>query len=218
MAGIFKASAKVFGAIIGLGTRRAANTGGAWDDFGYVDVFANPAATPTNVATCTLVTSVAAPSDAAGADLTIVAAVEATLRTQPRSLAIAADAGQTEAVTVTGKDQFGNAQTEEITFNGAAVVQGTKVWGRVTGIHCAQRSGAANIGVGLGTILGTSRRIHGISIDGGVYTTASGKLTAVQETTRPVKSTTAGVHGVTFSTALAATKTYILRYRSDEAR
>jgi len=203
---------------LGLGTGKAVNLGSDWPAIRYIDVFVNPAATPTNVGSCDLVTSVAASAAAAGVDLTIVAAVEATLRYQPRSLAIAADAGQTEAVTVTGTDQFGNAQTEDITFNGNAVVQGVKVWGSVTKLHCAQRSGAANIGVGLGTILGTSRRVLGLSLDGAVFTTTDGKLTSVQETTRPVKSTTAAVYGVTFSTAIAATKTYVISYLSDEMR
>lgn len=204
--------------VSGVGHLFASNTGGTFPVFEYIESFENPHALPTNVATCDLVASVAASNDAGGADLTIVAAVAAHLATCPRNIVIAADAAQTEIVTVTGTDQFGTAQTEEITFNGAAVVEGTKVWGSVTTIHQAQRSGAANIGCGFGSIFGTSRRVLGIGLDGAVFTTASGVATSVQETTRPVKTTTAGVHGVTFNTAIAATKTYVLLYHSDEAR
>lgn len=204
--------------ISGLGHLFASNTGAGYPVFEYVETFANPHAVPTNVSTCDLVTSVAASNDAAGADLTIVPAVAAHLTTCPRNIVIAADAAQTEHIHITGTDQFGTAQTEQITFNGAAVVAGTKVWGSVTTIHQDQRSGAANIGCGFGSIFGTSRRVLGLGLDGCVYVTATGKLAGVQETTRPVKSTTSGVHGVTFNTAIAATNTYDLLYHSDEAR
>lgn len=217
MAGIFKHPARVISGALGVAVRCAGNTGGDYPSAIYVDTFENPAATPTDVASCDLVVSVAASNDAAGADLTIVSAVEATLRTQPRSIAIAADAAQTENVTVTGKDQFGNAQTEVIAFNGAAVVQGTKVWSAITTIHQAQRSGAANIGAGLGTILGTSRRLMCV-LQGVVFTTTNARKSGVRETTTPVKSTTTDVHGATFNTAIAVTKTYDLYYISDELR
>ena len=210
---------KGLAAALGIGTTKAANTGGALVDMHYTDVFAAPTVVPTSEgATCNLVTTVAASNNAAGVDLTIVTAVEALLRTIPRNLAIWASAGQTEKLNITGTDQFGAAQTEDITFNGNAKVEGTKVWGSITTIHQVQRSGAADIGVGYGARFGTSRRMNGLSIDGAVYTTASGAGTAVQETTRPVKITTADVYGVTFTTAIAADKTYIVTYGSDEVR
>jgi uncharacterized protein YaiE (UPF0345 family) len=202
---------------LGFGTRKAGNTGGDLPRVHYVDVFANPEILITVNADATLVTTAAASNAAAGLDLTIVAAEEALLRTQPRSVAICSDAAQTEGVLVTGTDQFGTAQTETITFNGAAVVKGTKVWGSITTIHQAQRSGAANISVGWGDIFGTSRKLVGVSA-GYVYVTATGKYAAVRETTTPVKSTTASVHGVTWTTAIAATNTYEIWYVSDEAR
>lgn len=200
----------------GIGHMFGANTSTAFPVYEYVDVWANPGVVPTNVATCDLVVSVAA---AAGdTALTLVAAVAAKLTTIPRNIVIAADAAQTEACNLVGFDQFGTAQTEAITFNGAAVVAGTKVWGSITSITQVARSGVANIGCGFGSIFGTSRRIIGLQTDGAVFTTTSGAVTAVQETTRPVKTTTSGVHGVTFTTAIAATKTYCLLYHSDEAR
>jgi hypothetical protein len=216
MAGFMKM--KGLAALIGVGTTKAANTGGALVNMRYTDVFADPPVVPTSEgATCTLVTTVAASVGAV--DLTIVAAVEATLRSCPRNLTIWASAAQTEIITVTGTDQFGTAQTEDITFNGNAAVHGTKVWGSITTLHQAARAGgAANIGIGLGSIFGSSRVMNGLAIDGAVYTTASGASTAVQETTRPVKAPTASVYGVTFNTAIAASKTYIFTYGSSEVR
>jgi len=217
MAGFMKM--KGLAALLGVGTTKAANTGGALVNMRYTDVFSNPPVVPTSEgATCTLVTTIAASNAGAGVDLTIVTAVEATLRTQPRNLTIWASAGQTEALNVTGTDQFGTAQTEDITFNGNAAVHGTKVWGSITTIHQVQRSGIADIGVGLGSIFGTSRVMNGLAIDGAVYTTASGAATAVQETTRPVKAPTASVYGVTFATAISASKTYVVTYGSSEVR
>jgi hypothetical protein len=204
---------------LGLGISKIANTGGTFTAVRYTDVWSNPPVVPTSEgATCTLVTTVAANNDVAGIDLTIVAGVEALLRTTPRNLCIWASAGQTEILSVTGTDQFGAAQTEDITFNGNAAVSGTKVWGSITKIHQAQRSGAANIGVGFGSLFGTSRRVLGLGLDGSVYVTATGITATVQETTRPVKSTTTAVQAVTFSTAIVATNTYVLSYLSDEAR
>jgi hypothetical protein len=202
---------------IGFGIRKAANTGGDLVRAEYNDVWVNPNAIPTNVATCDLVTSVAAPTGAGGLDFTIVAAVAATLAAIPRSLAIWADAAMTQNCVVTGFDQFGTAQAETVAFNGAAKVETTTVWGSLTSIHSAQRSGAGNLGVGLGSIFGTSRKLVKVG-SGIVYVTATGKYAAVRETTTPVKSTTASVHGVTWTTAIAATNTYELAYISDEAR
>jgi hypothetical protein len=216
MAGFMKM--KGLAALRGIGTTKAANTDGAYVNMKYVDVFAAPPVVPTSEgATCTLVTTVAASVGAV--DLTIVAAVELLLRTVPRNLAIWASAAQTEKVTVTGFDQFGTAQTEEITFNGNNKVEGTKVWGAITTINQGVRAGgAANIGVGYGAIFGTSRKMNGLSINGAVYTTGSGLGTAVQETTRPVKAPTAGVYGATFTTAIDPLKTYVLSYGSSEVR
>lgn len=197
---------------LGVGSRKAANTGGALVNMHYVDTFADPIVASTNNATSLIVTTVAA--DAGEVALTI-----ATQPDYPRNLAISADAAQTENVTIVGTDQFGVAQTEVIAFNGAAVVAGTKVFKTITSITQAARApGAANIAVGVGSIIGTSRRMNGLNIDGAVFTTASGYLTAVQEATRPVKAPTAAVYGVTFNTAIAATKTYCIAYGSDEMR
>lgn len=200
---------KGLAATLGLGTRFAANTNASFPVIRYVDVFAGKAA----AAADTIVASVAASNDVAGVDLTIKAQPDI-----PRNITITADAAQTEKVTVTGTDQFGAAQTEEITFNGAATVAGVKIFKTVTTVHQAQRSGAANISVGCGNLIGTSRRVLGVGLDAGVYTTASGITTMAQETTRPVRSTTANVHGVTFNTALDPAKTHVLMYLSDEMR
>jgi len=216
MAGFMKM--KGLAATLGVGTTKAGNTGGALVDMRYTDVFAAPTVVPTSEgATCNLVTTVAASVGAV--DLTLVTAVELLLRTIPRNLAIWASAAQTEKVTVTGFDQFGTAQTEDITFNGNNKVEGTKVWGAITTINQAARAGgAANIGVGYGALFGTSRVMNGLAIDGAVYTTASGASTAVQETTRPVKAPTASVYAVTFTTGISASKTYLVSYGSSEVR
>jgi hypothetical protein len=212
----FNLQANVALAGLGVGSRKAGNTGGALTRILVHDTFAAPPVVPTSEgATCTLVTTVAA---AAGdTALTIVAAVEALLRTAPRNLAIWASAAQTEAANVIGFDQFGNAQTETITFNGNAKVEGTKVWGAVTSITQIARSGVANIGVGFGALFGTSRKLIG-TVDGYVGATASGVYAAVRETTEPLKSTTASVHAVTFATAISASNTYEVHYVTDEAR
>lgn len=192
---------------IGSGTALAANTGGAFPVVRYVDVFA--AADP--AAVDTIVAAVAAS----------VGAVNLAIQAQPgipRNITITADAAQTEVCVITGTDQFGNAQTESITFNGAATVAGTKVFKTVTQVANGARSGAANISVGCGNIIGTSRRCLGFGMSSGVYTTASGLTTMVQNTTAPVKAVTANVHGVTFQNNLAAATTTVLSYLSDEAR
>jgi hypothetical protein len=212
----YRINSNVAVATVGVGSRKAGNTGGALTRISVHDTFENPPVIPTSEgATCTLVTTVAA--SAGGVALTIVAAVEALLRYQPRNLAIWASAAQTEILSVVGTDQFGNAQTEDITFNGNAKVEGTKVWGSISALNNAARSGAANIGVGFGPLFGTSRKIVA-AVDGYVGTTASGGYAMVRETTEPLKSTTASVHAVTFATAIAADKTYEVRYITDEAR
>ena len=89
----------------------------------------------------------------------------------------------------------------------------------MTTIHCETPStGTPSVSMGTGPILGTARKMNSLCVDGTVYTTASGASTAVQETTRPVKAPTAGVYGVTFGTAIAATKTYVVAYGSSEVR
>jgi hypothetical protein len=202
--------------VSGIGHLFACNSAISYPVFEYLDVFVNPLAACTSLATCDLVVSHAAVTPAG--NMTLVTAVEATLRTIPRNVIIWADGAQTEHAHVTGTDQFGVAQTEQITFNGAAAVVGTKVWGAITTILQDDRSAAANIGVGLGSIVGTSRKVLGLSIDAAVYTTANGRYEGVQETTRPVRNAVAACHGFSFATALAATKTYELLYHSDEAR
>lgn len=205
----FQKHMKGVAAKLGVGTLNAVNTGGSFPAIRYVDVLAGKAA----AAVDTIVASVAASNAAAGVDLTIQAQPDI-----PRNITITADAAQTEKVTITGTDQFDAAQTEEITFNGAATVAGLKIFKTVTTVHQAQRSGAANISVGCGNLIGTSRRVLGFGLDAGVYTTASGITTMVQETTRPVRAVTANVHGVTFSTALDPAKTHVITYLSDEMR
>jgi len=198
---------KGLAALLGVGSTKAANTGGDLVAMRYVDVISNPLA----AAVDTIVATVAA----SHVDLTLLV----TTLDFPRNLTITADGAQTEAVTVTGTDQFDAAQTESISFNGASTVVGTKVWKTLTSVHCATPApGGANVSVGVGSILGTSRKLNGLGIDGAVYTTTSGAATAVQETTRPIKPATADVHGVTFNTALAATKTYVISYLSSEVR
>ena len=166
MAGAIK-HIKVLAAALGIGTQKAANTGGAFVDMRYTDVIA-------------------------GADRSGGGHHRRQRRGSGRSRqphhrrrrrgpdspaqpdASRPSAGQTEAITVTGTDQFDAAQTEAITFNGAATVAGTKVFKTVTQAACAPRSGAANISVGVGNIMGTSRKMNSLSIDAAVYTTASG--------------------------------------------
>jgi hypothetical protein len=104
-----------------------------------------------------------------------------------------------------------------ISCNGAAIVNGTKVFASITAASfAAYTGGAQTVTVGQGSIMGTSHRVIGLGIDGMVYVASSGRLTGVQETTRPVKTTTASVYGVTFNSALAAANTYELRYQSDQ--
>jgi len=218
MAKHYRVPSAIVSAIVGVGSRKLGNTGGDFPLIAVTDAWANPPVVPTSEgATCNLVATVAASADAAGVDLTIVAEAEALLRNCPRNLAIWASAAQTEDVDVTGYDQFGNAQTETITFNGNDKVEGTKVWGRITTIHQDQRSGAANIGIGFGSLFGTSRKL--VAVDhGAVFVTATGKYASVKETTDPLKATTASVHAVSFTTAIAATNTYVVHYFTDEAR
>jgi len=193
---------------IGWGTTKAANTGGALPNMRYTDKFAAPLAAAVDTVVATVAAAVGA------VDLTLLL----TTLDFPRNLTITADAGQTEHILFTGTDQFGNAQTETIHFNGAATVVGTKVFKTLTTAACEARSGAANISVGIGSILGTSRAMNGLEIDGAVYVTSAGAATAVQETTRPVKGATADVHGVTFATALDPLNTYVVSYGSSEVR
>jgi len=202
--------------IVGCGGRVAGNTGGSLPRIGVHDTFAGPVATSTSAAT-----SLLAGALGAGQLLTTAATTPAIYAQPdiPRNLTVWADGTCTSVISFTGTDQFDAAITEDITCNGAAIVAGTKVFKTITAISCAAYSDAAQtVSVGQGSILGTSRKIVGCGIDGGVYTTASGETTMVQETTRPVRAVTADVHGVTFSTTLAATKTYELAYFSDEAR
>jgi hypothetical protein len=198
---------------LGVGSRKAGNTGGALVNVRYTDVFAAPHAASTDAASCHLITPVAV-SDSAGATGVVIAQPDF-----PRNLVVFCTAANTGDVTLTGLDQFGNAISEVIAANGAAVVAGTKVFAVLSTVTSANRSaGATTLSVGVGSILGSSRMMNSLGIDGAVYTTSSGATTAVQETTRPVKAPTANVHGVTFATALADTKTYLLAYGSSEAR
>ena len=57
----------------------------------------------------------------------------------------------------------------------------------------------------------------GFGLASGVYTTASGLTTMVQDTTCPVKAPTANVHGVSFQHAVAPATTTLLTYLSDQA-
>jgi len=207
---------KGLAAALGVGTTKAANTGAALVNMRYVDSFAGPLATSVSAATSLLI-------GAAGAGQLLTTGVTTPTVFNaidfPRNLTVWADGACTSAITITGLDQFGTAISEVITCNGSAIVAGTKVFASITAVSCAAYTvGAQTVTVGQGSILGTSRRMNGLSIDGAVFTTSSGYLTAVQETTRPVKAPTAGVYGVTFTTALADTKTYRVAYGSDEIR
>jgi hypothetical protein len=207
---------KGLAALIGIGTTKAGNTGGALVNMKYCDVFKNPLATSTSAATSLLMgASGAGQLLAAGITVpTVFNAIDF-----PRNLTVWADGACTSIISFTGTDQFGNVITEDITCNGAAIVAGTKVFATITACSCAAFTvGAQTVTVGQGSILGSSRQMNGLMIDGAVYTTSSGLGTAVQETTRPVKAPTAAVYGVTFNTAIAVTKTYVLSYGSNEVR
>jgi len=207
---------KGLAATFGVGTTKAANTGGDYVNMRYVDVFADPHATSTNAASCHLLGS------AGAGQLLTTGITTPTVFTNPdfpRNLTVWADGACTSAITITGTNQFDAAISEAISCNGAAIVSGTKVFKTITGVSCAAYSaGAQTVYIGVGSILGTSRIMNGLSIDGAVYTTASGASTAVQETTRPVKAPTAAVYGVTFATALSASVTYLVAYGSSEVR
>jgi hypothetical protein len=212
MAGFFT-SVKGVAAKLSIGTVKAANTGGAFVNMQPTDVFAGPAAASVSAATSLLITPVAV-SDSAGATGVIIAQPDF-----PRNLTVWCTVANTGAVTIVGTDQFDNVQTEIISANGAAIVAGLKVFKKITSVTSANRSGSATtLSIGQGSILGTSRKMNSLQIDGAVYTTASLATTAVQETTRPVKAPTVDVHGVTFSTALDPAKTYLLTYGSSEVR
>ena len=207
---------KGLAAALGVGTTKAANTGAALVNMRYVDSFAGPLATSVSAATSLLIGA-----SGAGQLLTTGVTTPTVFNAIdfPRNLTVWADGACTSAITITGLDQFGTAISEVITCNGSAIVAGTKVFASITAVSCAAYTvGAQTVTVGQGSILGTSRRMNGLGIDGAVFTTSSGYLTAVQETTRPVKAPTAGVYGVTFTTALADTKTYRVAYGSDEIR
>lgn len=194
----------------GFGTLKTTDTGADFPVFACTEVFENPKAT----ASTGCLGATALPSEAA---TTVTEGI--TQPDYPRSLQMVASAAATSVVTAYGYDQFGNAINEAFTLNGTSDVLGTKVFASITKFVLATRSdGAANLTVGFGKILGTSRRVLGLALDGAVFATSGGKLASVQETTRPVKATTAGVQGAYFNTALAATNTYILRYHTDEIR
>lgn len=194
----------------GFGTLKTTDTGADFPVFACTEVFENPKAT----ASTGCLGATALPSEAA---TTVTEGI--TQPDYPRSLQMVASAAATSVVTAYGYDQFGNAINEEFTLNGTSDVLGTKVFASITKFVLATRiDGAANLTVGFGKILGTSRRVLGLALDGAVFATSGGKLASVQETTRPVKATTAGVQGAYFNTALAATNTYILRYHTDEIR
>jgi hypothetical protein len=159
---------------------------------------------PTALSADGLVTSVALPSGSGGANGTLVT----TTLDVPRNITIVADAGQTSIATITGTDMWGATQTESITFNGTNTVQGNKAFKTVSQVHFAQRSGAANATVGWGDKLGLKRSALGL---GGV-----GSVDNVLEAVAPIVS---GVYDtVLFSTALNASKTYILIFKSDEIK
>ena len=194
----------------GFGTLKTTDTGADFPVFACTEVFENPKAT----ASTGCLGATALPSEAA-----TTVTEDITQPDYPRSLQMVASAAATSVVTAYGYDQFGNAINEAFTLKGTSDVPGTKVFASITKFVLATRiDGDANLTVGFGKILGTSRRVLGLALDGAVFTTSGGKLASVQETTRPVKATTAGVQGAYFNTALAATNTYILRYHTDEIR
>ena len=212
----YNVQANVATAGVGVGSRKAGNTGGALVNVRITDVFAGPRAAATSAATSHLL-------GAAGAGQLLTAGVTTPTVFNaidfPRNLTLWADGACTSAITITGTDQFDAVISEVLTANGAAIVAGTKVFKTITGVSCAAFTvGAQTVFLGVGSILGSSRKMNSLGIDGAVYTTANDPTTAVQETTRPVKAVTANVHGVTFNTALADTKTYLLAYGSSEMR
>lgn len=199
--------------VYGFGHVKAANLGTAWNCLEYVDVYAGPIAASTNAATSVYITPLAL-SDTVVTTGAIIAQPDF-----PRNLTVWCTVANTCNVTITGTDQFDAAATDTIACNGAAIVAGVTIFKTITAVSAAVRTGGATtLTVGCGSILGTSRRIIGLETDGMVFTTASLVATGVQETTRPVKTTTAGVYGVTFSTALDPAKTFVCLYHSDEAR
>jgi len=194
----------------GFGTLKTTDTGADFPVFACTEVFENPKATAS-----TGCLGATAMPESGSAEVT----AGITQPDYPRSLQMVASGACTSQVTVHGYDQFGNAITEAFTLDGTSDVPGTKVFASITKFVLATRTdGAANLTVGFGKILGTSRRLLALALDGAVFVTSSGKAAAVQETTRPIKATTAGVQGAYFNTALAATNTYILRYSTDEIR
>ena len=204
---------KGLAAILGIGTTKAGNTGGALINMRYTDTFADPHAASTSAATSHLMTQLLA---AGITTPTVFGAIDF-----PRNITVWADGACTSHINFTGTNQFDEVITEEIICNGAAIVAGTLVFKTITACECAAFTvGAQTVTVGVGSILGTSRKMNGLSIDGAVFVTAAGTgmNSAVQETTRPVKGATADVHGVTFNSALAATNTYVVSYGSSEVR
>jgi len=214
MAGFMKM--KGLAATLGIGSTKAANTGAALVNMRYTDVIADPHAASTNAASCHLL------GTAGAGQLLTTGVTTPTVFNDidfPRNLVVWADGACTSAITITGTSQFDAVISEAIACNGAAIIAGTKIFKTITGVSCAAYTGGAQtVYIGVGSILGTSRIMNGLCIDGAVYTTASGASTAVQETTRPVKAPTAAVYGVTFNTALAASKTYLVSYGSSEVR
>lgn len=201
---------------LGVGSRKAGNTGGALTRIKVHDVFAAPHAASTSAATSHLLGAAGAGQllEAGVTTPTVFNAIDF-----PRNLTLWADGACTSAITVTGTNQFNAAISEVLTANGSAIVAGLKVFKTITAVSCAAFSaGAQTVFLGVGSVLGSSRQIVGCGIDAGVYTTASGETTMVQDTTRPVRAVTVNVHGATFNTALADTKTYELSYYTDEAR
>ena len=197
----------------GFGHVRAANLGTAFTCIEYVDVWAGPVAASVSAATSVYITPLAL------SDTLVTAGAIIAQPDFPRNLTVWCTVANTCNVTITGTDQFDASATDTIACNGAAIVAGTTIFKTITAVSAATRTGSAStLTIGCGSKLGTSRRIIGIETDGMVFATANGVATGVQETTRPVKATTAGVYGVTFSTALDPANTYVLLYHSDEAR
>jgi hypothetical protein len=153
-----------------------------------------------------IVDEVAAPSGAGGLDGTLLH----TTLDFPRNVTITSDGAQTSTCKIDGTDQYGKAQTETLTFNGAATVVGNHVFATISKAHFSQRSGAANVSVGIGSKLGLHRIANQMFIRG----TVDGAV----EATVPVADPGTSHDSVVFNTALDPAKVYRVLYTSDEEK
>jgi len=153
-----------------------------------------------------ILTAKAMPTAAAGED--VLPAALANQPDFPRNVTATGSAAQTAHIIVYGTDQFGAAISEELTLNGTSLVEGSKAFATITKIHLNQRSGAANVTVGVGSKLGTARHLL-LWLPAG---TVDGALEGTLPTLDAVNST------IVFNTALANTKVYIGKYWAKDTK